>query len=55
MPNAWGGIVGGTFHVVVSGAPSSFFEKYGDLEDRRNLCSRKDSPAVVTVMSLVMG
>lgn len=55
IPNDCGEIVAGSFHVVVSGAPASFFEKYGDLADRTNLCNRNETLDVVTIMSAVSG
>ena len=40
--------MGGIFHEIVSGAIESFLEKYGDLEERINLCKLKVSPMVTT-------
>ena len=54
-PNAWGGITEGSFHDVVDGVAASFFEKYGDLDDRMNLCNWKESVVVVTCISAVGG
>lgn len=55
IPNAWGGIVDGSFHVIASGEMDSFLEKYGDLEDSMSLCKWKVSPAAKTTISDVLG
>ena len=55
IPNACGGIAEVSFHDVAAGVAASFFEKYGDLDVRMNLCRRKTSLGVETVISEHLG